>query len=1133
MGRTTVGGYRDGRFWLHNIVVYLPDLMISLRNVLVDPGAHPTIISLTCLKNKTSSITPEETRIKPYGGMKMQTVGSVRTRWILGEFSVDVKTVVMDVGFPEAVIGMNIIGNHNIKLHFDNPRPAMWIGSTMIEGDYYVEDDIAVDVAGAESMMVEKSNADLFEDFSAKKMADIVRDYCLKKYPERFNDSDFRMKPQYNFQINHKPGSPTYLNAGQTFLNPAMVNILRPLVQTNLDRGIFRELDIEPHEALILWLHQILGVKKPNGNGHRLVSDLVPINPHIEGFEYVLPSLDTILQRIASAISNIKAGQVRCMQLDQVSAFNQLGIDSPDKCFYFAFVFDGKIYIYEALPQGLYISTAVFQHTLERVYLGLRGVIIYVDDVSVLSGNNREFMERVDRVMRRAEMANMIFNPDKMVWCTEKPEFVGLKFVNNQLELPHKYYALIEQLKFPKTQKQLRRWVGLVQYIARFIPQCPKLMLPFRQYLKKGARIPKDSSGALTIACERVKETLSKMKEDGGVLILPDWNTKFVLDGDACEESDTAIVRQENGIILYYGHLFTDAEKYQHISFKELHPHYATLKRYKAMLYGARVESHTDHLPLVALLVFPYHKLPSHKFMRMCEYIHSFPNYGMVYVPGVLNDGPDFFSREIDYEKERMDINIVDITRGYDEEHNSEGDMKCDMASVGEECLSLINENMIEREVDCIEEVSHAILFDFHIFLINDPYHEPLHSLLTKGKYIVKDKSTAGLKRAQKVMSHYCLKDDKWNIQRRGGWKVVPPIEEREHICRETHLERKHGYPTDIVKSVKEKGLWWYDMERTSSYVFHTCDMCLAAGRVRTYQPKPGTLSADYFNHVVGMDTITDLPLSENGNTSIHIMVDHHGKVTRLNPIPSRQAKIQSNSYIKTWMSKFGISDVLCTDCGTEFDEELYSWLGANHHTSAPYVHRGNGEAESAIRYVTEMVRASLLEWNSDNWELFLPFIEYAINTRIHSSTGISPYRYLYGRDPPALRVTRSDNLESILKVIECCSEKVNIKEKKKRVKAAERGIKHLYSEPKVGDIVYRKLVKEEKEKQNINRCDGPWRVVAKEDHQCTIEDIKNEGKIFVRHIKDLIPTALHEVIITAPSKTTSDVTDSVQNSSV
>ena len=99
---------------------------------------------------------------------------------------------------------------------------------------------------------------------------------------------------------------------------------------------------------------------------------------------------------------------------------------------------------------------------------------------------------------------------------------------------------------------------------------------------------------------------------------------------------------------------------------------------------------------------------------------------------------------------------------------------------------------------------------------------------------------------------------------------------------------------------------------------------------------------------------------------------------------------------------RFGCPEVFLSDNGREFKnrivEDLLRERGV-HHTHTPTYHPQANPVERANRTLKTMV-ASYLKERRTTWDEKLPELLFAMNTAVHSSTGISPAMMLYGRQP-------------------------------------------------------------------------------------------------------------------------------------
>jgi hypothetical protein len=58
-----------------------------------------------------------------------------------------------------------------------------------------------------------------------------------------------------------------------------------------------------------------------------------------------------------------------------------------------------------------------------------------------------------------------------------------------------------------------------------------------------------------------------------------------------------------------------------------------------------------------------------------------------------------------------------------------------------------------------------------------------------------------------------------------------------------------------------------------------------------------------------------------------------------------------------------------------------------------------DGQTEVVNRTLTQLLRA-VIQKNLKNWEDCLPFIEFAYNRSVHSTTEFSPFEIMYGFNP-------------------------------------------------------------------------------------------------------------------------------------
>ena len=99
-------------------------------------------------------------------------------------------------------------------------------------------------------------------------------------------------------------------------------------------------------------------------------------------------------------------------------------------------------------------------------------------------------------------------------------------------------------------------------------------------------------------------------------------------------------------------------------------------------------------------------------------------------------------------------------------------------------------------------------------------------------------------------------------------------------------------------------------------------------------------------------------------------------------------------------MCTFPLPKIIQSDNGTEFCNAVIRALlethGIDHRTIAAYNPRANGSAENAVG-TTQVVLRKLLNGFMKEWDLFLPMVQLALNSKCNDSTTTSPASLLSG----------------------------------------------------------------------------------------------------------------------------------------
>ena len=120
------------------------------------------------------------------------------------------------------------------------------------------------------------------------------------------------------------------------------------------------------------------------------------------------------------------------------------------------------------------------------------------------------------------------------------------------------------------------------------------------------------------------------------------------------------------------------------------------------------------------------------------------------------------------------------------------------------------------------------------------------------------------------------------------------------------------------------------------------------------------------------------------------------------------------------YMSRNSIPDQILSDRGTNFQSillnELLELLDMHKLNSSPFFPSCNGQVERMNRSIAAML-TNYCNDNKTDWDNFLPLIQLAYNSAVHTTTQYTPFELQYGRSPrlPLDLMSNSDQLDLYL----------------------------------------------------------------------------------------------------------------------
>ncbi len=312
--------------------------------------------------------------------------------------------------------------------------------------------------------------------------------------------------------------------------NPHHQDLIDKKVQEYLKHGVIRE-------SSSPWSNPICPVIKPDGT-LRMCLDLRKLNAVTKLDSYPLPRIDEVLDSLRDCLF--------FALIDLSAGYHQIPMKSED-IEKVAFATRGGLWEFLVMPEGVVNGPATFQRYMEKVLVGLVGRIVwvYIDDIVVHGRTWEEFVINLRKVLERLASWGLTAKARKTKIGYREIKVLGHIVGYGVIKPnPAKVKAILD-FPLPNGQRELRSFIGLVNYYRKFIPNLSSVAEPLFHLLRKNA--PYKWTDKHTEIVNYIK---SKLTSDP-VMQCPDFNKQFILETDASTTGLGAILSQEVEVPLF------------------------------------------------------------------------------------------------------------------------------------------------------------------------------------------------------------------------------------------------------------------------------------------------------------------------------------------------------------------------------------------------------------------------------------------------------------------------------------------------------------------------------------------------------------------------------------------------------
>ena len=706
---------------------------------------------------------------------------------------------------------------------------------------------------------------------------------------------------------------------------------------------------IEPAPTTPTWVSRLKAVTKANGETRWVVTMLGP-NKAIRRVFYPMPSMDRLAVKMTGAKWFTK--------LDIEKAFFHVALDERSKQMTTFMTSKGPMR-FTRLAFGVNCAPEAFQKIMEDILRGCEGAVVFIDDILIFAEDREKLNERTREVKERLRQNNLTLNTEKCTYEKQNVGFLGYTINEFGMRPAEDKVKDVLACRQPSTTTGVRSFLGLVTFMASFIPDLSELSEPLRRISGKTKTF--EWGMEQQAAFEKLKQTVAHEVHTRGFF---NEDEEIWLYTDASPVGLGAVLVQvgenERGesikrpVAFASKALSTTEAKYPQTQREALAVVWG-VEKFHFYLIGRFFNLVVDHQPL-AFIFNGTEQINKRATTRAESFALRLSTYQFkVHVVGGKDQIADYLSRE--------SLNNMEEFSDEIKQHE-----------LGALTVTLNPEFKNGLQAVTLKEVRMAAKED---------------EVFKKVREAQKTESWA------KELQRYAAFQDELRFQDDillRGERIIAPQALRGRLLRAAHL----GHPGMVaMKRTLRQTMWWPGLDGDVENHVKQCKGCTMVARNDPPEPMTRTKLPDEPWEYLAIDFHSPNSLG----VKLLVVTDYYSRLTVVRIMKETDAGRVCDQLEDLFVT-YGYPACIRADNGPPFaSKELKTWAEKKGITiihSTPWAPWMNGEVEAQMKGIKKDLMIAVGE--KSNWRIALNEHIFAYNRRVHPTTGEKPIEMLFKR---------------------------------------------------------------------------------------------------------------------------------------